>query len=159
MHVVALLATFCVSVVLAYLMPNRLRVMRNMLGGSWPHKLRIFAIGALSYLATLLLASLLAALVSGLIYAVLAVAVLTGLTALGITSVALAIGKWLTSRVGVSEMPIAQLLVGLMLIFPLTILPYYLGWAAAGIAASFGMGAILLTRLGGGSPWSLEALK
>jgi len=145
--------------VLTYFLPERLQVMRDMLKGPRSHKLRIMAIGMIGYLASALLASVLAALVSGLIYAALVIAILTGLTVIGVTSVALAVGRWLTVRVGASPLPLAQLLVGLLVIFPLTILPYYVGWFAAGIVASFGMGTILLTRLGAGTPWSLETLQ
>ncbi|MDP2662704.1 MAG: hypothetical protein Q8R28_18470, partial [Dehalococcoidia bacterium] len=159
LHVAALLALLSISIVLTYFLPDRLRVMRDMLKGPWSHKLRIMAIGMFGYLAAALLASVLAALVSGLIYAVLVIAILTGMTVVGLTSVALALGRWLTVRVGASPLPLAQLLVGLLVIFPLTVLPYYAGWVAAGIVASFGMGTILLTRIGAGTPWSLETLQ
>lgn len=159
LHIVALLTLLSVSVVLTFFLPDRLRVMRDMLGGPWPHKLRILAIGIFTYLAALLLAALLVAEVSGIIYALLGIAILTALTAVGVTTVALAIGRWLTSRTGATALPLTQLLVGILIIFPLTILPYLLGWAAAGIVASFGMGVILLTRLGGGTPWTLEVLQ
>lgn len=159
LHLVALLSLLSVAAVLTYFLPDRLRVMRDMLGGGWPHKLRIMAIGMLGYVAALLLAALLAALVSGMIYALLTVAVLTALTAVGVTTVALAVGRWLISRVRATAAPLVQLLAGLLVVFPLTILPYYAGWIAAGVVASFGLGAILLTRLGGGTPWSLDVLR
>lgn len=159
LHMVALLSLLSIATVLTFLIPGRLQVMREVLGGAWSHKLRIMVIGMLGYVAALLLASLLVALVSGLIYALLAIAVLTAFTAIGVTTVALAVGRWLALRVGAQGLPLYHLLVGLLVIFPLTILPYYAGWVAAGVVASFGLGAILLTRLGGGTPWSLEALQ
>ncbi|MDO8689984.1 MAG: hypothetical protein Q7R39_08250 [Dehalococcoidia bacterium] len=159
LDIVALLAFLSIAIVLTYFLPERLQVMRDMLREPWSHKLRIMAIGIFGYLAAALLASVLAALVSGLIYSILVIAILTGLTVIGVTSVALAVGRWLTMRVGASPLPLAQLLVGILVIFPLTVLPYYVGWVAAGIVASFGMGTILVTRIGAGTPWTLETLQ
>ncbi|MDP2728674.1 MAG: hypothetical protein Q8P59_14190, partial [Dehalococcoidia bacterium] len=103
-------------------------------------------------------AFLLAVVVSGLPYAVLVLAVLAVLTAVGVTAVALALGRWLSSLVGAVASPLAQLLLGVLLVFPLTVLPY-VGWAAAAVIASLGMGATVLTRLGSGRSWSLRALE
>jgi len=158
LHLVGLLALVSTSVVLAFFLPDRFKVMRDALGGPWGHKLRTLAIGILGYLATLLLAFLLAVVVSGLPYAVLLLGVLAVVTAIGVTAVFLELGRWLSSLVGAGAPPLAQLLLGILLAFPATILPYA-GWAAAALLASYGLGAILLTRIGSGKPWSLDALQ
>lgn len=159
LHLVALLSLVSMSVILTFFAPDRLRVMRDVLGGPWVHKLRTLMIGALGYLVALLLAAMMAALVSGLIYSLVAVALLAVLTGIGVTGVALAIGKWLMDRTTAAGGPVSQLIAGILVIFPLTIFPYYLGWVAAALIASFGMGAILLTRLGSGRNWSLDVLQ
>ena len=158
LHLVGLLALLSTSIVLTFFLPDRFRVMRDVLGGSWSHRLRTMAIGLSGYLAALLLAFLLAVVVSGLPYTLFVLAVLTAVTAIGVTAVSLALGRWVSAVVGAGRSPLAHLLIGVLLFFPFTILPYA-GWAAAGIAASFGMGAILLTRMGSGRPWSLAALQ
>lgn len=159
MHVVGLLALLSTCTILVFFLPDRFRVMRDALGGSWAHKLRTLAIGLIGYLAALLLAFLLAIVVSGLPYSILAMVVLTAITAVGITAVSLALGKWLASMVGATAPPLAQLILGILVAFPATVLPSYIGWGAAALLAFFGMGVILLTRLGSSRPWSLKALQ
>lgn len=158
LHLVGLLALASTSLVLTFFLPDRFRVMRDTLGGAWAHKFRTLGIGILGYLAALLLTFLLAVVVSGLPYALLVLGVLAVVTAVGVTAVFLKLGRWLSSLVGAEAQPLAQLLLGILVAFPSTIIPYA-GWAAAALLASFGMGAILLTRMGSGRPWSLDALR
>jgi hypothetical protein len=112
----------------------------------------------MGYLAALSFIFLLAV---GLVGAPLALLVLLGLvvlTVIGLVTTALALGHWLARRVGASQSPLAQLALGILVLFPASILPF-LGWLVAAVLACYGLGAILLTRMGSGEPWSLQALK
>ncbi|MBI2887180.1 MAG: hypothetical protein HYY02_08220 [Chloroflexi bacterium] len=142
-----------------YLAPERLRVLRENLGTSLRHRLRLGAIGLLGYLVGLLLILILAVLVVGLPVALGLVVLLAAASLAGWVAVSLVMGSWLRERLalGVAS-PLSDLALGTLLLFPLSLVPL-LGWALVLLVSSVGFGAILLTKFGNQHGWSLDPLE
>lgn len=141
-----------------YLLPQRLRVLRDTVSESWREVLHLGAVGLLGYLVSFLLLFILVTLVVGLPFAALLLLVLAATTFLGLVTVSLALGRWLKSRLALPVLsPLADLSLGMLLLFPLGLVPL-VGWALILMGASVGLGAILLTKIGSATGWSLAPL-
>ncbi|MBI4497140.1 MAG: hypothetical protein HY689_04475 [Chloroflexi bacterium] len=157
---VALVSFMAVSGLLAFCLPARLRVVRGaLLGGGVRHLARLAALGALAYGLLLLLGLFLTVLVVGAPIAALLLFALVPATLFGLVAVGLALGRGLVRATRTQPAtPLIELAAGTLALFAAGILPF-LGWLVLGVAAVLGMGALILTRLGSGAPWSLHLLE
>ncbi|MSQ26516.1 MAG: hypothetical protein EXR51_00030 [Dehalococcoidia bacterium] len=140
-----------------YLQPRRMRVLSNALAVSKSRLLRALAAGLLGYLLALVVLFVLVTLVTGVVFAPLVLVVVGAATLMGVVAAGLALGRWLTARLAPQEPahPITALAVGMLALFPLSLLPWA-GWVVALITASVGMGAVLITKFGSENGWSIE---
>lgn len=143
-------------VAVLYLFPRRLLRMCDVISSNWRQVLRSVAIGILGYILVALLIVLLAIQVIGIPLAVLAVFATLLLSLVGLVVSSLTIGRWVATQLGTGlPSPVMELTFGILLIFPLSILPV-VGWAVATLAAALGFGAALLTKFGSEEGWTLQ---
>lgn len=155
---VALAAAVAAGAALLYLVPARLSRVRDTLTVSVRRNLRLSAMGVLAYLLACSLLFVLVALVTGILFAALLAILLTGATFVGLVALALALGRWLRIRLAPqASSPLADLLLGVLVIFPLGLVPWA-GWLAALGLGALGFGALLASRFGSDEGWSLEPL-
>ena len=146
------------SVMTMYLVPRRLRVVKDAVTVSWPQRMRLGGVGLLALLLGVLLTLVLTTLVIGVPIAALLLLVLTLGVFFGLVVVGLALGNWLAHLLHIAPVnPIAQVALGMLLLFPMGVIPV-LGWALVLVVSSLGFGAILVTKFGSQEGWSLDAL-
>ncbi|MBI5955417.1 MAG: hypothetical protein HY871_00290 [Chloroflexi bacterium] len=155
------LASFAVlaamTVTVALLFPDRVHVLAESMQGGRQLAANL-AVGLLGYLFFVLVGFLLVINIIGLPLVLLVVVILYSLSVLGVVAVSLAVGHGVArmARLG-AESALFDLLVGLVLVFLASVIPY-LGWLVIGIVLALGLGAVLRTRFGRGTGWSLEEL-
>lgn len=154
------LASFAAAGTIAlYVMPERLSRVRESVSGPRLKSLRLGAIGLLGYLLACALIFILVALVTGVLYAILLAVLLALGTFAGLVAIALALGRWLRSRLApAATSPVADLLLGVLVIFPLSLIPW-IGWLFVLVLAALGFGALLATKFGSEEGWSLDPLR
>lgn len=154
----SLAALLSIGAATVYLFPDRLRVLRDTLTVPLGRRFNLGFIGLLGYLICLLLLLILVTLVVGLPVAAVLLTLLTATTVLGWVAVGLVCGRWLSDRLALPvSTPLADLAIGLLLLFPLGLIPW-LGWILVAALASLGFGAVLVTKFGSPEGWSLEPL-
>ncbi|MBM2827321.1 MAG: hypothetical protein HW403_1385 [Dehalococcoidia bacterium] len=159
LYLTSLVTFVSVCVGATFLVPARLRVVRDVISRDGHNAVRLGAIGLLGYLSIFVLCLMLAATVVGIPLAVLLLLVLAPVTVVGMAAVGLSLGRRLRRMARVDESsPVYDLLIGLLVLFPGGLIPY-LGWIVAGISASLGFGAILVTKMGNRDSWSVKALE
>jgi hypothetical protein len=136
--------------------PRRVGVLSGVVSNGWGQRLLAFMIGLLGYLGLALLGFLIFINVVGWpIMVVLSLAVYFA-TAYGLVAVSLAVGSWLCRSVGIEQSgALFRLGVGVLVLFLCSIIPY-VGWFVAGLSAVLGFGAVLWTRGGGATGWTLD---
>lgn len=143
----------------AYLAPSRLHMVQQALHVSWRNLALLGIVGLLGYGMSLLLMFILVTLVVGIPFAVLLLLVLAVATVFGFIGVSLALGRWLRDRLDLpASSPLIELALGIVLIFPLGLLPF-IGWPVVLLVAALGFGAFLVTKGGTGEPWSVVSLQ
>lgn len=76
----------------------------------------------------------------------------------GVISLVYTIGHWLLKRAHLSQLsPMVSLLLGLLVVFALSEIPYF-GWLVNILLASLGLGVVVATRFGSGETWTLTPL-
>lgn len=151
----AVLAAMTVTVVLVF--PDRVHVLAESMQGGRQLAANL-VVGLLGYLFFFLVGFLLVINIVGLPLVLLVVAILYSLSLLGVVAVSLAVGHGVARRARLrAESALFDLLVGLVLVFLASVIPY-LGWLVIGIVLALGLGAVLRTRFGRGTGWSLEEL-
>jgi hypothetical protein len=147
---------YLTSALLLALFPRRMwLVTRALRSDGWRTGLRLFAIGLLAILASVLLV-LLARFAS--VWVLLVIALIGALflvSYLGIVGVSLALGGTVRRWANFSPSPWVELALGSLILFALGRIPI-IGWIGVGIVAALGLGAVLATRLGSGEAWSLR---
>lgn len=158
--VLVTLATFAAAGTVAlYLMPNRLNRVRESMSHSGTRSLRLGAIGLLGYILAAALVFVLVALVTGVLFAILVAVLLAAASFAGLVAIALALGRWLRSRLAPgAPSPVAELILGVLALFPLGLIPW-IGWLFVLVFAALGFGALLATKFGSEEGWSLEPLR
>ena len=142
-----------------YLMPHRLRVLRDTISTSWHRRLRLSSMGLLGYLIAILLMFILITLMVGLPFAVLLLLALAIVTFVGLVAVSLALGGWLSLRLSLPvRTPLAHLSLGTLVLFPVGLIPL-LGWVVMLAISFLGFGAMLATKFGTLEGWSLDPLQ
>lgn len=142
-----------------YLTPGRLGRTRETLSRSRTGTLRLGVIGLLAYLLAAALIFVLVALVTGFLFAILVTVLLAAASFAGLVAIALAVGRWLRARLAPgAPSPVAELLLGVLAIFPLGLIPW-IGWLFVLVLAALGFGALLATKFGSEEGWSLEPLR
>jgi len=147
------------SALVLYLFPRQMGVVAGALSAGPRALLRLLGVGVLGSLVVLLLSGL--GMFAFLAFPVSLLLPTVGLLVayLGLVGVSLALGRWLRRLAGLARpMPLAELGLGTLTLFAVSQVPI-LGWIVAGLAAATALGAILVTRLGSGKPWSLEPLR
>jgi hypothetical protein len=151
----AVLAATTVTVALVF--PDRVHVLAESMQGGRQLAANL-VVGLLGYLFFFLVGFLLVINIVGLPLVLLVVAILYSLSLLGVSAVSLAVGHGVARRARLgTESALFDLLVGLVLVFLASVIPY-LGWLVIGIVLALGLGAVLRTRFGRGTGWSLEEL-
>lgn len=136
-------------------MPRRVGVLARVMSSGCGQQLWAFVIGLLGYLTIALLVFLLFVnVVGGPLLLVLGIGAYLA-TAVGLVAVSLTLGTAVCrfARLG-GVGPLFRLCVGVVLLFLGSIIPY-LGWLVFGVSAITGFGAVLWTRGGEVSGWSL----
>ncbi|MBI2908578.1 MAG: hypothetical protein HYX92_13115 [Chloroflexi bacterium] len=141
---------------LLYLFPYRLRRVREAMDSSGSQALRTILTGILGYILVAGLVTLLTIIVIGMPLAVIIVLATILLSLAGLAAASLVIGRGLAKAVGLRpDGPLTELVFGILLLFPLSILPL-VGWVMVALANSLGFGAILLTKFGSEEGWTLQ---
>ncbi len=78
-------------------------------------------------------------------------------TVMGLVVVSFSFGRVLLRWLDAPLPALAEMLIGLWLLFVTCMLPY-VGWLLGGLVGSLGLGTLLQTRFGSRQQWSLEAL-
>jgi hypothetical protein len=162
------------SMVLLYLFPQRIRTMAEAMQENDRQRVSLILIGVIGVLGAAVLSLLLwlNVVLTPLVLLIIPVVVL-GLL-LGLIAVSVALGRAFLGRIqggpaiqvsqegeamleGVATISATQALIaGMTLLYLVSLLPYLVGWVIVGIAAIFGFGALIGTRLGTGEAWSLD---
>ncbi len=155
-HVVSLLAWLVLAAIALFAAPRRVGVLTRVISASWGQRLLAFVIGLLGYLGLGLLGfQMFINVVGWPVILILSLAVYLA-TAFGLVSVSLALGTGVCHRVRLDDRgPLFHLGVGGSVLFLGSIIPY-VGWLVVGCSACLGFGAVLWTRAGSLSGWSLD---
>lgn len=156
--VVTLLALLTLSAFAVYLLPARLRLLRDTVAAPPAAVLRLFLLGLLGSVTLLLLAVILGFALIGIPLALVLLTVLAAATFLGAVAVSLALGRSIRRAARLQEWsPLADLSLGVLALFPLGLLPV-IGWAVALAVMSLGLGAVLYTKFGSARQWTVQPL-
>jgi len=152
---VTFLALACAT---AFIVPDRIRRVREAVSTS-PRRLLILAtLGVL----TLAMAGLVVQALFLLVVSVVLTPIVAGLAAacvlFGLVAMFLVVGTGLRTRLRLGPAsPLADLVIGMLVVFPLTLIPA-VGWVVLGLLMITGTGAVIATRFGGSTGWSLASL-
>jgi hypothetical protein len=155
-----LLGSFVTALVLSsgalFLFPRRVGVLAQVLSNGWGQRLLAFVIGLLGYVGTALLTFLIFINVVGWPLLVLMALAVYVASVFGLVGMSLALGRAVSRffRLDVRS-PLIQLVVGITLVFVAGVIPY-LGWIVVGLGIALGFGAVLWTRGGSVTGWSLD---
>ena len=147
---------YLTSVLMLALVPRRVRlVTRTLKSAGWRARLRLFAIGLLAALISVLMVVLAR---FTFVWFVLVI-VLTGgifvLSFLGMIGVTLMLGGGLWRWARLTPSLWGELALGSLVLFALGRVPVA-GWILVGMAMIWGLGAVLATHLGSGEAWSFQ---
>lgn len=149
LYFASLAATIGTGLVLFILFPRRLSRISTAMHGSIWHVARLAAIGIVSIVGLSSLLVLLFIVVMGIPVAVAFLAGAAVVITTGIAAVCLALGRRLSAWMRLSRrIPALDLVLGALLLLPLTLIPWA-GWLLAALAAIIGLGAVVFTRFGG----------
>jgi hypothetical protein len=147
-----------VAAITLFVAPQRVTVLARVVSNGWGQRLLAFVIGLLGYLGMALLAFLIFINLVGWPLEILLALFIYFATVLGLVAVALALGSALVRACRLGERgPLFRLGVGIVVLFVASIIPY-VGWLVAGVSAVLGFGAVLWTRGGSTSGWSLDEI-
>jgi hypothetical protein len=139
-------------------LPRRLAVVRAAFTTSPRGWLRLFGIGALAGLLTLLLAALGLFTFALFPLPLLLVSLLVLAAWAGVAGLGLALGGGVRRAAGLaSASPMFDFALGMLLIFALGRIPFA-GWVIVTLIGAVALGAVVVTRLGTGGVWSLAEL-
>jgi hypothetical protein len=155
-HLGALVSLLILAVIALFVAPRRVGVLVQVVSNGWGQRLLAFVIGLLGYLGFALLSFLVFINVVGWpLVIVLSLAIYLA-TAFGLVAIGLALGSGLCRLFRIDDRgPLFRLGVGVVVLFLGSIVPY-LGWLVVGCSAVLGFGAVLWTRGGGITGWSLD---
>jgi hypothetical protein len=147
-----------VSAMLLFLVPKRVRYVSKVLRDE-PFRNHILNVllGLLAYGAAYAILRLSWLTVVGMPFIPFLTAGVWLATVMGLVVVSFSLGRVLLRRLDAPLPVLAEMLIGLWLLFVTCMLPYA-GWLLGGLAGSLGVGALLQTRFGSPQRWSLEAL-
>ena len=155
-HVGSFATLLILAVAALFLAPRRAAVLAQVLINGWGQRLLAFVIGLLGYLGIGLLGFLLFINVVGWPLVIVLTLGSYLATAFGLVAVGLALGSGLCRFFRLDERgPLFRLFVGVAVLFLGSIVPY-LGWLVVFGSAALGFGAVLWTRGGSLSSWSLD---
>jgi len=147
---------YLTSVLMLVLVPRRVRlVTQSLRSGGWRERGRLFLIGLLATLTSVLLVVLARFAFVWVVLIVILVGVVFVLSYLGLIAISLILGAtvWRWARFAPSVW--AELAIGSLILFALGRIPIA-GWILVGIVLAWGLGAVLATHLGSGEAWSLQ---
>jgi hypothetical protein len=150
------ISVLVLAIIAVFLAPKRAGVLARVVGNGWGQRVLALVIGLLGYLGLALLALLIFVNVVGWPILTLLIIGVYAATAFGLAAVALALGANVCRFLRLdSAGPLFHLGVGVVLLFLASLAPY-LGWLVIGASATLGFGAVLWTRGGDTSGWSLD---
>ena len=155
-HAGSFVAWLIVATIAFVFAPRRVAVLAEVISNGWGQRLLAFVIGLLGYVGLALLGFLIFINVVGWpLLLILALGIYLA-TAYGLVAVSLAAGSGLCRILAIEQSSsLFRLGVGVLILFLGSIIPY-LGWFVAGLSAVLGFGAVLWTRGGGASGWTLD---
>lgn len=144
--------------VAAFLMPARLMRVQAAIDVA-PRRLFVLAVlGVLALALTALVVQVQFMLVVGLVLMPVVVGAAGACLFLGLVAMLLVVGSGVRGRFRLAAVsPLADLAVGLLVVFPFTLIPA-IGWIVLGLLGAIGTGAVIATRFGDGTGWSLSSL-
>lgn len=155
LYLASLLVMFALSISTLYLFPTRLIRVRDHLFGNSAEILRSLLSGILGYIMLTVLVVLMVMLVVGIPIALVLMFGALLLSLAGWVTASLLVGRWLAERFGVgATSPSNELVLGILLLFPITIVPL-IGWLVAIVGTAVGFGTILLTKFASNGGWRL----
>ncbi len=148
-----------VSTMLLFLFPKRVRYVSKLLRDEpfRNHVLNVL-VGLLAYGVAYALLRLSWLMIMGVPFIPFLVGGVWLLTMMGIVAVSFTLGRALLRYFDAPLPPLAEVVIGLWLLFVTSMLPV-LGWLVGGVCASLGFGALLQTRFGTRQRWSLDPLE
>lgn len=159
LYVTSFFALLGASTAMVFLWPQRLRRLKETMKTGWKGIMRLALIGFLGYGVASIFITLSGLVIVGLPLAFLIMLGLVLVTLAGLVAVSLTVGSRL-AKLGKTNVtsPLFQLILGVLLLFPISIVPF-IGWLVVGGLSCLGLGTILLTRFGSEEGWSLAALQ
>ena len=150
---------YLTSALMLALMPHRVRLVTQALkSGGWRERGRLFLIGLLATLASVLLVVLARFAFVWFALVILLVGGVLVLSFLGVIGVSLMIGEGVRKWARFAPSVWVQLALGSLILFAFGHIPVA-GWILVGIVMAWGLGAVLATHLGSGEAWSLQDWK
>jgi hypothetical protein len=147
---------YLTSVLMLALVPRRVRLITQALkSGGWRERGRLFLIGLLAALVSVLLAVLARFAFVWLVLVIILAGAVFVLSYLGVISVSLMMGGALRRWARFTPSLWVELALGSLVLFTLGRIPIA-GWILVGIVVAWGLGAVLATHLGSGEVWSLR---
>lgn len=143
--VLSLMALIALGVLLVLLLPQQTAVVGQAINeAGWTS----FAVGLLTLLVLIMLVPLLVIICIGIPVAILLLIAATAAGLFGWTAIAALLGQRLMASLRTAQVqPVVEVILGVLLITVVSQLPC-LGWLIAAIAATTGLGAVVLTRFG-----------
>jgi len=150
---------YLTSVLMLALMPHRVRrVTQALKSGGWRERGRLFLIGLLATLASVLLVVLARFAFVWFVLVILLTGGVLVLSFLGVIGVSLMTGKAVRKWARFAPSLWVELALGSLILFAFGHIPVA-GWILVGIVMVWGLGAVLATHLGSGETWSLQDWK
>jgi hypothetical protein len=150
---------YITSVLMLALMPHRVRLVTQALkSGGWRERGRLFLIGLLATLASVLLVVLARFAFVWFVLVILLVGGMLVLSFLGVIGASLMVGEAVRKWARFAPSLWVELALGSLILFAFGHIPVA-GWILVGIVVAWGLGAVLATHLGSGEAWSLQDLK
>jgi hypothetical protein len=150
---------YLTSVLMLALMPHRVRLVTQALkSGGWRERGRLFLIGLLATLASVLLVVLARFAFVWFVLVILLTGGVLVLSFLGVIGVSLMLGEAVRKWARFAPSLWVELALGSLILFAFGHIPVA-GWILVGIVMVWGLGAVLATHLGSGETWSLQDWK
>ena len=150
---------YLTSVLMLALVPSRVRLVTQALkAGRWREQGRLFLIGLLATLASVLLVVLARFAFVWFVLVILLIGGMLVLSFLGVIAVSLMVGGGVRQWARFAPSVWVELALGSLILFAFGRIPVA-GWVLVGIVMAWGLGAVLATHLGTGEAWSLQDLK
>jgi len=150
---------YLTSVLMLALMPHRVRLVTQALkSGGWRERGRLFLMGLLAALASVLLVVLARFAFVWFVLVILLIGGVLVLSFLGVIGASLMVGEAVRRWARFAPSLWVELALGSLILFAFGRIPLA-GWILVGIVMAWGLGAVLATHLGSGEAWSLQDLK